>query len=563
MLLWLATLGVAAFLINHAWSWFGTHGEKPVERQRVDGNAGHTQIDFGGQWVMGRMVVQGYARELYHRQRQRQVVREGYPAGDEPPVNHLEGHLPGSERTIAKPDDDLRHDADRLMGWFMGSDPREWRTVGGAAVAPLAQGPFANPFASVVLNTLSEDAVTPAIRDVVAKPAIGGPLYPPVHAFFYAPLATLRPLAAYHVFQIIALAMVFVAGLGVNVLTCGRIWWSVATLLLLVYPGTRAGLDLAQNPTLTLAISVWGWALASRGYNTAGGALWGLFAFKPVWALALCLVPLLTRRWRFCAAMIASGVALCVATLPFVGWQTWLDWLAVGKEAASLYNVNQNWIHLSRDLQSVPRRILHDFNRAEAERDTLLAKTLAWSLWSIVFVSTIGAYLRFADHRRATGIGAAFLFFGAWLTCYHFMYYDALISAVGFAVLFAEPACILCTRLIGFSQGAKPQELAGTRARRTAACALEGPRSPDGRLCLLVPADDPGRASLRRELAQWNGPRSHVPIRLLRSRHDGTERRHCSGDTPPGGGLIDKLPVGNLFDPCRVGLVRLAAHPRP
>ena len=396
---------------------------------------------------MGRMLVEGHGRELYHRQRQWDVVRGGFPAADEAPIIDLEGHLPRSERKLAKPDEDLRHDADRLMGWLMGSDPQEWRTVGGAAAAPLAQGPFTNPFAAVVLARQSEEAITPDVVEAVAKPAIGGPLYPPVHAFFYAPIALFRPLTAYHVFQVIALLMSFVAGLGVTVLTRGRIPWSIATLVLLLYSGNRGGLDLARNPALTLGIAIWGWALASRGYNTAGGVVWGLFAFKPVWALALCIVPLLTRRWRFCAAMIATGVGLCAATLPFVGVQTWLDWLAVGKEAASLYNVNQNWITLSRDLQSVPRRILHDFNRAEAERDTPLAMMLAWTLWGVVFATTVAVYLRYADHRRATGIGAGFLFFGAWLTCYHFMYYDALVSAAGCAVLFAEPRRFLRTRV--------------------------------------------------------------------------------------------------------------------
>ena len=108
--------------------------------RRVDGNGGHTQIDFGGQWVMGRMVVKGHGRELYHRQRQWEVVREGYPVEDEPPLSIAPSrHLPGiaahgREAGRRSP----KHDADSLMGWFMGTDPREWKTVGGAAVAPLA-----------------------------------------------------------------------------------------------------------------------------------------------------------------------------------------------------------------------------------------------------------------------------------------------------------------------------------------------------------------------------------------------------------------------------------------
>ena len=157
--------------------------------------------------------------------------------------------------------------------------------------------------------------------------------------------------------------MVFVAGLGVKVLTRGQdlVVGRDARLAPLLRHAERARPRRRTRPSRS-PIAIWGWALASRGYNTAGGVVWGLFAFKPVWALAFCIVPLLTRRWRFCAAMVVTGVALCAATLPFVGLQTWFDWLSVGKEAAALYNVNQNWINLSRDLQGIPRRILHDFN---------------------------------------------------------------------------------------------------------------------------------------------------------------------------------------------------------
>jgi hypothetical protein len=477
VLLWLVAFGISAYSLFHAWTFFGNRSDQPESHRRADGNAGHTQIDFGGQWVMGRMMLEGYGRELYHRQRQREVARAGYPVEAEPPVNHAEGHLPGSRRTAAKAEDDLRHDSDKLLGWFMGADPREWKTVGGSAVLPLAQGPPINPFSAVVFQSVARDAVTPEIVGVVSKPAIGGPLYPPVHALFYAPLAALPPLPAYHTFQVIALVFVFVGALGVKVLSRGKIWWSVATIGLLLYSGTRAGLDLAQNPTVTAAIAIWGWALASRGYNTAGGAVWGLFAFKPVWALAFCIVPLLTRRWRFCASMIATGVGLCAATLPFVGVQTWLDWFDVGKEAAALYNVNQNWINLSRDLQSLPRRMFHDFNLAEAERDSTLTKVLAWSLWGVVFATTVGVFLRYADHRRATGIGPAFLFFGAWLTCYRFMYYDSLVSAVGFAVLLAEPVRFLRTRTFVLSRETGVPAASRTLERPPPMPSSNGPRT--------------------------------------------------------------------------------------
>jgi arabinofuranan 3-O-arabinosyltransferase len=452
LLLWLLTLIVGGYLLWHAFKWFDIPSNTPEDRRRTDGNGGHVQIDFGGQWLMGRMVVCGHGRELYHRQRLWEVARDAFPVENEDSLSRTESIVPGPLRVFAKPDEDLKHDADRMMGWFMGSDAPEWRVACGAVAAPLAMDPFGNPFFAAALQGASTETLTPAVVEKVSIPAIGGPLYPPIHAFFYAPLGAIdHPQQAYRVFQVIAALFVFLAGLGIKVLSRGRIWWSIGTLILFLYPGTRGGLDLGQNPTITLAIAIWGWVLAARGYNVAGGMIWGLFAFKPIWGLAFFLVPVLTRRWRFCIAMVLTGVGLAAATLPFVGLQTWFDWLSVGKEAAALYNVNKNWITLSRDLQGIPRRILHDFSLPEAERDTTLAKTLAWSLWGVVIATTTWIYLRYGDRQRSTGVGIGFLFFGAFLTCYRFMYYDLLLSAVGFAALLSEPKRFLRTHVFGLT----------------------------------------------------------------------------------------------------------------
>jgi arabinofuranan 3-O-arabinosyltransferase len=421
----------------------------------VDGNSGHTQIDFGGQWLMGRMMAKGHGRELYHRQRQWMVLRESYRTEMEPPVYQQESLVPGSERKIAYKDDDLRHDADKLMSWVMGEDPPEWKKVGGAVAAPLAQPPNGNPFVAIALQKAAVDAVTPEVEAAVTKPAIGGPLYPPVQALYYAPLGAIdSPQRAYRIFQVFLALLVPVAGLGVKILTRGRIWWSVATLCVFLYPGTRGGLDLGQNPTLSLTILIWGWALASRGYYVAGGMVWGLFAFKPVWALAFLLVPLLMRKWRFFLAMALTGAGLILLTLPFVGIDTWFHWLRVGKSASDLYRVNENWIDLSRDLHGIPRRILHDYNVPHTERDKPVTNALAWALWAFVFGGTVITYLVRGDRTRVTGLSPAFLLLGAYLTCYRFMYYDVLLSALVLTVLLVEPLKFLRGR--AFSVGVGP-----------------------------------------------------------------------------------------------------------
>src|SRR5437763_1759888 len=72
-------------------------------KQRADGNVGHTTIDFGGQWVMGRMLRDGHARQLYHRDVLRDTLSAWYPASDQAPKQE-------------------RSDVEHLMFCFVGSD---------------------------------------------------------------------------------------------------------------------------------------------------------------------------------------------------------------------------------------------------------------------------------------------------------------------------------------------------------------------------------------------------------------------------------------------------------
>jgi hypothetical protein len=190
---------------------------------------------------------------------------------------------------------------------------------------------------------------------------------------------------------------------------------------------------------------------------------WGLLAFKPVWALAFFLVPFLARLWRFCAAMVATGTGLALLTLPFVGVLGWKDWLTIGKDAAELYDIERNWIFLSRDLLSVPRRWLINFDTPLGQRLDgtlwpesrwatplwLALQLTGWALLLFALEATVRlAILRPKQARAADGPPAAFLFLGAWMSCYHFMYYDALLGALGLFLLFTEPRRYLAPLLV-------------------------------------------------------------------------------------------------------------------
>jgi hypothetical protein len=439
VLAWLVAAVTSAIALHSAWHCF--------DNTRNDGNGGHATIDFGGQYLMGRMIVTGHGRDLYNRHTQREVLREVFPPDD-------------WERTDRKPTDPPeKGDVESLMWWTMGYDDPEQPKAAATFVLPFgATDPLS---ASLLLAAAESDVWTEERAAKLAERRVGGPLYPPVSAFFNAPLALLPPRTAYRTQQVFNLFLVFLAAAGARYLARGRVWWPVIAPAIMVFPGFAGSINLGQNATLTLTILVWGWALTARGRPVLGGMVWGLLAFKPVWALAFILVPLLSRRWRMALAMAATGAALGLLTLPFVGVQSWFDWLAIGKEAVSTYDQEKNWIFLSRDLLSVPRRWLIDFEKGYWERlDTPLYLFGRWSMTTQLVCSLIGwamilfaleATVRLALLRRrpsADGPPAAFLFLGAWMCCYHFMYYDALLGSLGLFLLFTEPRRYLSPLLV-------------------------------------------------------------------------------------------------------------------
>jgi hypothetical protein len=273
-------------------------------------------------------------------------------------------------------------------------------------------------------------------------PRVGGPLYPPVNAFVQAPLALLPPRPAYRTGQLVNVLLVFACGLAVVRLSGGRVWWPAATLLVMLFPGYGGCLNLAQNATLSLVILLWGWVLLARGREAWAGAVWGLLAFKPVWAAAFLLVPLLTGRRRMALAMLAVGAGLALATVPVVGVTPWLDWLRVGRQANEDYEVDQNWIDLSRDLAGAARRWVLDFDldRRERRQTGLVPAVIGWGLLLAALEVTVRlTLLRGPAARAVRGPGAGFVLLGAWLCCLHFVYYDVLLAALPAAAVYLAP----------------------------------------------------------------------------------------------------------------------------
>jgi len=406
VLCWLAALALTGFIYHTGRHMFDAvpDPEHP-ETVRADSNNGHTFIDFGGQWLLARMVAAGRGHELYNRPAQRAELEAAYPRADE---------APGAERS----------DAENLLAWSMDEPPDE---EGG--------------------------------------PRIGGALYPPTHALLFAPLGFLQPRYAYHLLQIVILALAWAAGGALARLSGGRLWWPAAASFLMLFPGFGGALHLGQNSMISLAILVFGWVLVARGREAAGGAVWGLLAYKPVWAGAFLLVPLFTRRWRMAAGMLGAGIVFGLLTLPIVGVQSWLQWLRIGRAAADLSKVDENWIFLSRDLLGVPRRWLLNFDEPAAQRDRLAVSLVGYGLWAAVVGGTAAvALVRRRSARMIAGYGAAFVGLGAWASCFHFIYYDQLLAALPVTLLLLDPQRFLRPTLLAATPA--PVELAGYYAPR-------------------------------------------------------------------------------------------------
>jgi hypothetical protein len=407
---WLIAAVTFGFLVVQAWLCFH-------EAERPDGNWGHTSIDFGGQWVLGRMILAGNGRHLYNRTYLRTVVEEGYP--------------PGGEKPTAE-----RPDSETLLVWLSGRDDP---VMAATFVAPLAAQ---DTLGALTLLAYEQEFWTPdGLRDVV-EPHLGGAFYPPIHAFLFAPLATLPPRIAYRVWQAVILVLLLFDGWLVHRITDGRVWWPVAIVFLVMFPGFVGTLNLGQNSMLSLTVVLLGWWQLARGRPIWAGVCWGLLAFKPVWAVSFLLVPILTGRWRMAASMAVTGLVQIAITLPVVGWETWLHWLQVGRVAADDYAIQENWIFLSRDLLGIPRRWLLTFEGqiATVPAEQPLPAALGWGLWLIVFLSTLlAAWLRRRRLQEMTGTAPAFVLLGAFFSCYHFMYYDFILGGLPVLVLFTEP----------------------------------------------------------------------------------------------------------------------------
>jgi hypothetical protein len=328
---WLLAVLVAARTLEYAWTC-----------------KGHVTCDFAGQWLIGRMMGQGRGYQLYLVKPQREVLAHGYHG------NELEWMY-----------------RDLLLKGMWNSQP---------------------------------DTTLP-------RSEIEGPLYPPIWGMITMLWAWLPPEPAHRVVVLIYALLAFVAAWCIRVATGERLRTGEAALAVWVFPNCYHGLVLGQNAIVTLFLVAAGLALWRRGRLWSAGLVWGLLAYKPVFFVALAWLPLVLMAWRVIAGMLTSAAVLLVATIPMLlpplpgiaaesdsgagykqilkrviywddqgpgwrialsrdrlarAWEVWRRWWQVGQRAADVYDRDENWVWMSRDLYALPRRPIWDWPTLQA-----------------------------------------------------------------------------------------------------------------------------------------------------------------------------------------------------
>ena len=337
-----------------------------------------------------------------------------------------------------------------------------------------------------------------------AKVAVEGPLYPPTAGLLFAPLAVLPPEPAFAVASVLYVQLAFAIGWFFKLITRGRLRTGEGALLTLLFPNIAVAVVLGQNSMLTLAILTAGWLLMTRGWHFLGGMTWALLAYKPVFAAAIILVPILLWRWRMVLGMAVGGAIYVAATLPFLlppedlylwawneerqNWdwvmdgerlekaiEPWLRWREVGAHAAWMYTYDRNWVWMSRDLTGLPRRAMWDWEHLRP----LVRYSLGIDDWNagamqqvldedemklrehdrlqpfciglLIAVGSITALLHVVTAWQIWRRGRsptvamvlprdAFLLFGTLFTTFHFMHYDLAMFALPTVLLIDNAA---------------------------------------------------------------------------------------------------------------------------
>jgi hypothetical protein len=149
---------------------------------------------------------------------------------------------------------------------------------------------------------------------------------PPFAAVAFAPLAALPAGAGRAVWAALSVAMLFGAAMWIGRPLAGRARLATVLLIVLSYPAYHSLAEAQWSAAMLLGGVAALQAARAGSWRLAGLALatWWL---KPQLILLPLVALALDRRWTAVRWSMLGGVALAVASLPFVGLEAWATYL--------------------------------------------------------------------------------------------------------------------------------------------------------------------------------------------------------------------------------------------
>jgi hypothetical protein len=196
---------------------------------------------------------------------------------------------------------------------------------------------------------------------------------------------------------------------GLYALLAWRIAGSGARWLVLLAPGAAVNLLVGQNGLLTAAL-LGGGVLLLRKRSLVGGAMLGLMAYKPHFAVLVPLALICGREWRALGAAIASGAGFALLAAAVLGLDPWLAFLHKAVEPSALFSSSSSaW-------RSIPSVMIMARTLGAGAR---LASALHWIVAAAAALGALWVWRKTPDGRlRAAALATATLLVTPYLRAY-------------------------------------------------------------------------------------------------------------------------------------------------
>jgi hypothetical protein len=225
--------------------------------------------------------------------------------------------------------------------------------------------------------------------------------YPPTFQLLLMPLAVLPYLPA--------LILWSGALYGLYALLARKLFDVGHRWIVLLAPGAAVNLLVGQNGLISTVLTGGG-VLLIRRRPIVGGALLGLLAYKPHFAVLAPLVLICGREWRALGGAIASGVGLTLLSVAMLGLEPWFAFLHKAANPSAIF------VSSSSVVRSIPSVMIMARGLGLDER---LSSALHWSVAAMAALGAVWVWRRTNDGRlRAAALATAMLIVTPYLRVY-------------------------------------------------------------------------------------------------------------------------------------------------